>query len=54
MVLIEDLHWIDPGSEAFLEEWVAATAGTRNLLLVKGAVPGATGNDVIVSPAVKG
>lgn len=26
----------------------------RNLLLVKGAVPGATGNDVIVSPAVKG
>ena len=26
----------------------------RNLLLVKGAVPGAAGNDVIVSPAVKG
>lgn len=25
----------------------------RNLLLVKGAVPGATGNDVIVRPAVK-
>jgi large subunit ribosomal protein L3 len=26
----------------------------RNLLLVKGAVPGAAGNDVIVKPAVKG
>ena len=26
----------------------------RNLLLVKGAVPGAAGNDVVVSPAVKG
>lgn|SRR5690606_7731053 len=26
----------------------------KNLLLVKGAVPGATGSDVIVSPAVKG
>ncbi len=26
----------------------------RNLLLVKGAVPGAAGGDVIVSPAVKG
>lgn len=27
--------------------------GERNLLLVKGAVPGATGSDVIVKPAVK-
>ncbi|OUS28031.1 50S ribosomal protein L3 [Gammaproteobacteria bacterium 45_16_T64] len=26
----------------------------RNLLLIKGAVPGATGNDVVVRPAVKG
>ena len=26
----------------------------RNLLLVKGAVPGAPGNDVVVKPAVKG
>jgi large subunit ribosomal protein L3 len=25
----------------------------RNLILVKGAVPGATGGDVIVKPAVK-
>jgi class 3 adenylate cyclase len=32
--LIEDLHWIDPASEAFLAEWVGAIAGTRNLLLV--------------------
>jgi adenylate cyclase len=34
VALIEDLHWIDPASEAFLEEWVGATAGTHNLLLV--------------------
>jgi class 3 adenylate cyclase len=34
VVLIEDLHWIDPASEAFLAEWVGATTGTRNLLLV--------------------
>jgi len=25
----------------------------RNLLLVKGSVPGATGSDVVVRPAVK-
>jgi large subunit ribosomal protein L3 len=25
----------------------------RNLLLVKGAIPGATGGDVLVRPAVK-
>jgi large subunit ribosomal protein L3 len=25
----------------------------RNLLIVKGAIPGATGGDVIVKPAVK-
>jgi large subunit ribosomal protein L3 len=25
----------------------------RNLLLVKGAVPGATGSDVVVKPTVK-
>ena len=25
----------------------------RNLLLIKGAVPGATGADVVVKPAVK-
>ena len=25
----------------------------RNLLLVKGAVPGATGGDVIITPAIK-
>jgi len=25
----------------------------RNLLLVKGAVPGATGGDLIIKPAVK-
>jgi large subunit ribosomal protein L3 len=26
----------------------------KNLLIVKGAVPGATGSDLIVRPAVKG
>jgi len=25
----------------------------NNLILIKGAVPGATGSDVIISPAVK-
>ncbi len=34
VVLFEDLHWIDGGSEAWLSEWVDATAGSRTLLLV--------------------
>ncbi|MBI3247994.1 MAG: AAA family ATPase [Deltaproteobacteria bacterium] len=34
IMLIEDLHWIDAGSEAFLEQWVDAIAGSRALLLV--------------------
>ena len=34
VALIEDLHWIDGASEAFLEQWVEAVAGTRSLLLV--------------------
>jgi adenylate cyclase len=33
-VLLEDLHWLDPGSEAFLEQWVDAIAGSPALLLV--------------------
>ncbi len=33
---------------------VVRVDGERNLLLVKGAVPGAKGGDVIVRPAVKG
>src|SRR5262249_19043570 len=33
VVLIEDLHWLDPGSEAFLENAVAAVPGSRTLLL---------------------
>jgi adenylate cyclase len=32
--LIEDLHWIDRGSEAFLENVVEALPGTRALLVV--------------------
>src|SRR5262249_35344243 len=32
--LIEDLHWIDRGSEAFIENLVDALPGTRTLLLV--------------------
>jgi len=32
--LIEDLHWLDPGSEAFLEQWVEAIAGSSSFLLV--------------------
>ncbi|MGH8611652.1 MAG: ATP-binding protein, partial [Gammaproteobacteria bacterium] len=34
IMLIEDLHWIDAGSEAFLEQWVEAIAGSRSLLLL--------------------
>jgi len=32
--LIEDLHWIDPGSEVFLEQWVEAIAGASSFLLL--------------------
>ncbi len=34
VILLEDLHWFDPGSEAFVEVFVEATAGTRSLLVV--------------------
>ncbi len=34
VTLIEDLHWIDGASEAWLEQWVDAIAGTQNLLVV--------------------
>jgi adenylate cyclase len=32
--LIEDLHWLDPGSEVFLEQWVEAVAGSSSFLLL--------------------
>jgi len=32
--LIEDLHWIDAGSEAWLEQMVDAVSGSSNLLIV--------------------
>jgi adenylate cyclase len=34
VTLIEDLHWMDAGSEAFLEQWVDAIAGSSALLIV--------------------
>jgi adenylate cyclase len=34
VTLLEDLHWFDEGSEAWLREWVEAIAGARSLLLV--------------------
>jgi hypothetical protein len=34
VTLIEDLHWLDGGSEVFLEMLVEATTGTRTLLLL--------------------
>ncbi len=34
MTLIEDLHWMDPGSEVFLEQWVDAIAGSPSFLLL--------------------
>ncbi len=34
VVLLEDLHWFDSGSEAYLEPLIDATAGTRYLMLL--------------------
>ncbi|MFT5154067.1 MAG: class 3 adenylate cyclase/tetratricopeptide (TPR) repeat protein [Planctomycetota bacterium] len=34
VVLIEDLHWSDGGSEAWIAEWVDATAGGRTMVLL--------------------
>jgi tetratricopeptide (TPR) repeat protein len=34
VTLIEDLHWLDGASEAWLEQWVDAHAGSQNLLVV--------------------
>jgi class 3 adenylate cyclase/tetratricopeptide (TPR) repeat protein len=34
VMLIEDLHWVDAASEAFLEQIVEASAATRGLVLV--------------------
>jgi len=33
VALFEDMHWIDPGSETFLESVMETVAGTRTLLL---------------------
>ena len=34
VTLIEDLHWMDPASEAFLTEWVEAIGASGRLLVV--------------------
>ncbi len=34
VTLIEDLHWIDSASEAFLSEWVEAIGSAKSLLIV--------------------
>jgi class 3 adenylate cyclase/tetratricopeptide (TPR) repeat protein len=34
VTLIEDLHWMDAGSEAFLEQWIDAIAGSSAMLIV--------------------
>jgi len=34
ILLIEDLHWLDGASEAWVREWVDAVAGTHNVLLL--------------------
>jgi len=34
ILLIEDLHWIDAASEAWIQQLVESTAGSQNLLLV--------------------
>ncbi len=43
LVLIEDLHWIDPGSEEFVGALVDAVIGTKTLLLLNFR-PGYTAN----------
>jgi class 3 adenylate cyclase len=32
--LVDDLHWVDPGSDAFIAQLIEAAAGTRTLVLV--------------------
>jgi class 3 adenylate cyclase/tetratricopeptide (TPR) repeat protein len=34
VTLIEDLHWVDAASEAWVDEWVDAIAGSSSLLIV--------------------
>jgi class 3 adenylate cyclase/tetratricopeptide (TPR) repeat protein len=34
VVLIEDLHWSDGGSEAWIAEWVEAAAGSKTMVLL--------------------
>ena len=34
VVLVEDLHWLDPGSEAFLAHLIGSLPGTRTLAIV--------------------
>ncbi len=34
LMMIEDLHWLDGASEAWLRDWVDAVSGTHGLLLV--------------------
>jgi class 3 adenylate cyclase/tetratricopeptide (TPR) repeat protein len=33
VILLEDMHWLDPGSEAFLGNFVGSLPGTRTLVL---------------------
>ena len=34
LIMIDDLHWVDPGSDLFIAQFVAATEGSRSLLLL--------------------
>ena len=34
VVLIDDLHWVDPGSDVFVEQMVEAADGNRTLILL--------------------
>lgn len=34
VMLMEDLHWLDPSSDLFLEQYVDAIAGTRSLVVL--------------------
>ena len=34
VILIDDLHWVDPGSDAFVNQLVSAVAGRRSLIVL--------------------
>ena len=38
VTLIDDLHWVDAGSNGFVNQLVSAVAGRRSLMVLKAGV----------------